>query len=58
VDATETSISEWIKAGAAAVGMGSKLITAQAVKNEDYDGIANKVSQCVGWVKKAREEKG
>jgi len=54
VDATEASISEWIRAGAAAVGMGSKLITAQAVSDKDYDGIAKKASDCVGWIKKAR----
>src|SRR5512139_1334119 len=54
VESTETSVSEWIKAGAAAVGMGSKLITAQAVKEKDYDGIAEKASDCVGWIKKAR----
>jgi 2-dehydro-3-deoxyphosphogluconate aldolase / (4S)-4-hydroxy-2-oxoglutarate aldolase len=53
VDATETSVSEWIKAGAAAVGMGSKLVSAQAVKEKDYDGIAAKVSQCLEWIKKA-----
>ena len=54
VDATEASVSEWIKAGAAAVGMGSKLISAQAVKDKDYDGIAAKTSQCVNWVQTAR----
>jgi 2-dehydro-3-deoxyphosphogluconate aldolase/(4S)-4-hydroxy-2-oxoglutarate aldolase len=54
VDATETSISEWIKAGAAAVGMGSKLITTQAVKDKDYDSIAKKISDCIGWIVKAR----
>jgi len=54
VDATEASVGEWIKAGAAAVGMGSKLVSAQAVKDRDYDGIAGKVSQCVEWIKKAR----
>lgn len=54
VDATEASIGEWIKAGAAAVGMGSKLITAQSVKARDFDSIASKVAQCLGWVKKAR----
>lgn len=58
VDATEASVSAWIKAGAAAVGMGSKLISAQAVKEKDYDGIAQKASDCIGWIKKAREEKG
>jgi 2-dehydro-3-deoxyphosphogluconate aldolase/(4S)-4-hydroxy-2-oxoglutarate aldolase len=54
VDATEQSISGWIKAGAAALGMGSKLITAQAVKARDLDGITTKVAQCIGWIKKAR----
>jgi 2-dehydro-3-deoxyphosphogluconate aldolase/(4S)-4-hydroxy-2-oxoglutarate aldolase len=57
VNATETSISEWITAGAASVGLGSKLITAQAVKEKDYNGIAAKTAQCVGWVKAARSEK-
>jgi 2-dehydro-3-deoxyphosphogluconate aldolase/(4S)-4-hydroxy-2-oxoglutarate aldolase len=55
VDATEAGVSEWIKAGAAAVGMGSKLISAQAVREKDYDGIAKKTSDCVGWIKKARK---
>ncbi len=54
VDATETSVSEWIKAGAAAVGMGSKLVSAQAVKEKDYDGVARKTSECVEWIRKAR----
>jgi 2-dehydro-3-deoxyphosphogluconate aldolase / (4S)-4-hydroxy-2-oxoglutarate aldolase len=57
VDATEASIGEWIKAGAAAVGLGSKLISGQAVKDKDYDGIASKAAQCIGWVKKARADK-
>ncbi len=54
VDATEASVSEWIKAGAAAVGMGSKLVSAQAVKDKDYEGIVRKTSECIGWIKKAR----
>ena len=54
MDATENSIGEWIKAGAAAVGLGSKLISNQAVKDKDYDGIAAKTAQCVGWVQSAR----
>ena len=54
VDATEASISAWIKAGAAAVGMGSKLINVQAVKGKDYDNIEQKVSDCIQWIKKAR----
>jgi 2-dehydro-3-deoxyphosphogluconate aldolase/(4S)-4-hydroxy-2-oxoglutarate aldolase len=54
VDATEASVSEWIKAGAAALGMGSKLITAAAVKARDFDSIRSKVMQCLGWIQKAR----
>ena len=34
--------------------MGSKLISGQAVKDKDYDGIAGKTAQCVGWVQSAR----
>jgi 2-dehydro-3-deoxyphosphogluconate aldolase/(4S)-4-hydroxy-2-oxoglutarate aldolase len=56
VDATEASVGEWIKAGASAVGMGSKLITKQAVSDKDYDGIARKASDCIEWIKKAREK--
>jgi 2-dehydro-3-deoxyphosphogluconate aldolase / (4S)-4-hydroxy-2-oxoglutarate aldolase len=54
VDATEAGIGEWIKAGAAAVGLGSKLITTEAVKARDFESIAAKVAQCIGWIQKAR----
>ena len=56
VDATEANITEWIQAGAAALGMGSKLVSKQAVKDKDYDGIAKKVSDCIGWISKARKK--
>jgi 2-dehydro-3-deoxyphosphogluconate aldolase/(4S)-4-hydroxy-2-oxoglutarate aldolase len=56
VDATEASVSEWIKAGAAAVGMGSKLFTAQAVKDKDFNSISSKVTACISWIHKAREK--
>jgi len=42
-----------MRTGAAVVGMGSKLITAQLVKTRDF-GIAHKVAQSIGWVRKAR----
>ena len=54
VDATEASIGEWINAGAAAVGLGSKLVTAEAIKTRDFESIAAKVAQCLGWIQKAR----
>jgi 2-dehydro-3-deoxyphosphogluconate aldolase/(4S)-4-hydroxy-2-oxoglutarate aldolase len=54
VDATQSSISEWIKAGAAALGLGSKLISAQSVKEKDYTGVAAKTAQCLSWIQSAR----
>ncbi len=56
VDATQASVSEWIQAGAAAVGMGSKLVSASAIKEKDYAGVAEKTAQCLAWVKSARRE--
>lgn len=55
VDATEVSISEWIRAGAAALGLGSKLISTQMIKDQDFDGMAKKTAQCLAWVKAARK---
>ena len=54
VDATEASISTWIKAGAAAVGLGSKLISPQVIKAKAFDDLAATTAQCVSWVKTAR----
>ncbi len=57
VDATEANIREWVKAGAAAIGMGTKLISKQAVNDKDYDGIASKTAQCIEWVQLARADR-
>lgn len=54
VDATEPNVTEWIKAGAAALGMGSKLVTAALVSARDFDGLAAKTAECIGWIQKAR----
>jgi 2-dehydro-3-deoxyphosphogluconate aldolase / (4S)-4-hydroxy-2-oxoglutarate aldolase len=54
VDATETGISEWFQAGASAVGIGSKLIDSAAVKERNYDLIASKTAQIIGWIKETR----
>jgi 2-dehydro-3-deoxyphosphogluconate aldolase/(4S)-4-hydroxy-2-oxoglutarate aldolase len=56
VDATWESISSWIKAGTAALGMGSKLVTKELVATKDFEGIQRKVEECIWWVKKARGE--
>lgn len=39
VDATEENITNWLKAGAAGVGLGSKLITKQVLANKQYDTL-------------------
>ena len=57
VEPTEASIAEWIHAGAAAVGLGSRLINAQVLKEKDYEGIAAKTAACIGWVKTSRASK-
>ncbi len=55
VDATEESISEWIKAGAAAVGLGSKLITAQDLKDQNYAAITERTAKCIQWANNVRK---
>jgi 2-dehydro-3-deoxyphosphogluconate aldolase / (4S)-4-hydroxy-2-oxoglutarate aldolase len=54
VDASEASLTEWTRAGAAAVGLGSKLISGALVKAKDFDGLARLTAQCRGWIQKAR----
>jgi 2-dehydro-3-deoxyphosphogluconate aldolase/(4S)-4-hydroxy-2-oxoglutarate aldolase len=54
VDATEESIRAWFEAGAACVGMGSKLITKELVAAGDFDAISKKVAQVLAWIKNVR----
>jgi len=54
VDATRESISAWIKAGAAAIGIGSRLIRRDLVAAGDFEMITRKVEQCLWWIQEAR----
>jgi len=54
VDATRESIGEWIKAGAAAIGIGSRLIRKDLVRAGDFEAITKKVEECLWWVQEAR----
>ena len=56
VDATEDSISKWIGSGACCVGMGSKLITKDALATGNYQEISENVRQVLGWIKSARRK--
>ena len=56
VDATRESLESWVKAGVAAVGAGSKLITKELVDAKNWDGLTEKVAQSVQWIKDIRTE--
>jgi 2-dehydro-3-deoxyphosphogluconate aldolase / (4S)-4-hydroxy-2-oxoglutarate aldolase len=54
VDATPESIQSWIKAGAAAVGLGSNLVRKDWVEACNYQAIQEAVQQVLGWIGEAR----
>jgi 2-dehydro-3-deoxyphosphogluconate aldolase / (4S)-4-hydroxy-2-oxoglutarate aldolase len=54
VDASKESVYAWIKAGAACLGMGSKLITKELMAAKDWAGITAKTKQVLAWVKEAK----
>jgi 2-dehydro-3-deoxyphosphogluconate aldolase/(4S)-4-hydroxy-2-oxoglutarate aldolase len=56
VDATEENIRAWFEAGAACVGMGSRLITKELVAAGDFHAISKKAAQVLAWIKDVREE--
>jgi 2-dehydro-3-deoxyphosphogluconate aldolase/(4S)-4-hydroxy-2-oxoglutarate aldolase len=55
VSATEDNIRDWIEAGACCVGMGSKLITKDAVAAENYQEIRKTIKLVLGWIADARK---
>lgn len=55
VEPTEESVGSWIKAGAACLGMGSKLIKKDLIKNEDWTALAQSTANGVDLVRKARQ---
>jgi 2-dehydro-3-deoxyphosphogluconate aldolase/(4S)-4-hydroxy-2-oxoglutarate aldolase len=54
VEATAESIGAWIKAGAAAVGIGGTLINKELVASGDYASLTATARQALAWVKDAR----
>lgn len=55
VDATQESIASWIKAGACAVGMGSKLVRKEWVNTGEFNAIRENVAACLSWIQEARQ---
>ena len=54
VEATRESLEAWFAAGIACVGMGSNLITKEAVAARDFAGITRKVAQVIAWIRQIR----
>jgi 2-dehydro-3-deoxyphosphogluconate aldolase/(4S)-4-hydroxy-2-oxoglutarate aldolase len=54
VEPTEANLTEWFKAGAICVGMGSQLIRADLIKANDFKQIEQDVRDAVALVKKIR----
>lgn len=51
---TEENLRSWFDAGAFCVGMGSKLITKEIVRDKDWKRLESKVSEVVSIIKKIR----
>jgi 2-dehydro-3-deoxyphosphogluconate aldolase/(4S)-4-hydroxy-2-oxoglutarate aldolase len=57
VDPTPESIGKWIQAGAVALGIGSRLITADSIEKKDWKAIEDKVRNALEHVKEAKKNK-
>ena len=55
VDATRDSIEAWIGAGAACLGMGSRLVVKELVMAGDFEAISARVAQVLAWIREARQ---
>ena len=55
VSATQESISEWIQAGACALGLGSNLINKKRIESADFSSITQDVSKSLAWIQSARK---
>ena len=47
VEPTEENLKAWFEAGVHCVGMGSKLITREIIKQEEYDKLTSKVKEAL-----------
>ena len=54
VEPASESITAWFKAGVAAVGIGSKLITKELIAAQDYAALAGKTADVLALIKAAR----
>ena len=50
VSPNEENLREWFDAGVTCVGMGSKLISKEVVKNKDYEGLTDLVKRTLDLI--------
>jgi 2-dehydro-3-deoxyphosphogluconate aldolase/(4S)-4-hydroxy-2-oxoglutarate aldolase len=55
VDPSESNLTEWYKAGAICVGMGSQLISSEIIKNKDFSRLEQDVSKTLALIKKLKQ---
>ena len=55
VEASEEATRRWIAAGAAAIGIGSHLLTPALIASRDTATMTARVAEYLGWVRAARE---
>ncbi len=53
VETTKESVTAWIKAGTAALGIGSNLISKERVAKGQYEEISQATAQVLTWVREA-----
>jgi 2-dehydro-3-deoxyphosphogluconate aldolase / (4S)-4-hydroxy-2-oxoglutarate aldolase len=56
VDATQDSVYAWIRAGAACIGMGSRLITSDMERGGHIETLTPKVEELLTWIRAARSD--
>ena len=54
VETNEANISEWFASGVCAVGMGSNLISAEVIKQKNYDGITTNAATVLAIINKIK----
>lgn len=57
VEVSQESVVKWLKAGAVSLGVGSSLVTKQAMANRDVKTVSQGVSNMLGWIKEFRTSK-
>ena len=54
VEATKESVFAWMKAGVAALGIGSNLISKERIAGRKWDEMSQAAAQLLAWIREAR----